>query len=60
LDSSQDEMSKDELFIIIAKLRDDHGEDFKRWYDQAAYPDVEDYCEIGFLISRFFEGSTSL
>jgi len=53
-------MSKDELFIIIAKLRDEHGEAFKRWYDQADYPTVEDYCEIGFLISRFFEGSTSL
>jgi hypothetical protein len=49
-------MSRDELFIVIAKLGEEHGEEFKRWYDQANLRDVEDYCEIGFLISRFFEG----
>ena len=53
-------MTKDELFIIIAKLQAEHDEEFERWYDQAKLSDVENYCEIGFVLSRFFEGSTAL
>jgi hypothetical protein len=53
-------MTRDELFIVIAKLKNEHGETFDRWYDSANFRDVEDYCEIGFLISRFFEGTSAL
>jgi hypothetical protein len=47
-------MTTNELFATITKLREEHGEEFKRWYDQAAFRDVEDYCEIGYLVSRFW------
>jgi hypothetical protein len=53
-------MTRDELFILLAKLRDEHGEAFEKWYDNANYPDIKHYCETGFLIERFFEGSTAL
>jgi hypothetical protein len=53
-------MSRDELLIAVAKLRDEHGEAFKRWYDSAAYQDVEHYCEIGYLVENFFEGSSAI
>ena len=53
-------MTRDELFIVIAKLKEEHGEAFEKWYDQANFPDIEDYCETGFVLSRFFEGSSAL
>ena len=45
-------MTRKEFFALIARLREEHGADFERWYDQANYPDIKEYCEIGFLLCR--------
>jgi hypothetical protein len=46
-------MTQEEFNAILTRLRKKHGEKFKRWYETANYPDIEHYCEIGFLLSRF-------
>ena len=47
-------MTSQELFDTISKLREEHGKEFERWYDTANYPAIENYCEIGFLVSRYW------
>lgn len=47
-------MSERELFKLVEKLRAEYGAAFKTWYDFANYPDIEHYCEIGWLLSRHY------
>jgi hypothetical protein len=46
-------VSRDKIEAITDNLRQQHSEDFKRWYDSANFIDVEYYCKIGWLLSHY-------
>jgi hypothetical protein len=47
-------LTPEELRALIYKLREEHREDFTRWYDTANFPDIEDCCEVGYLLRPYF------
>ena len=47
-----DKDAYEKLLTELAQAHTDHWADFKRWYDHADFPTIEDYCEMGYLISR--------
>ena len=55
-------MTKEEYKALLAELevaRVAHREQFKRWYEFANFPTIEDYCEVGWLIDRVLGPSDS-
>jgi hypothetical protein len=49
-------MTKDEWEKFETELeqaRQEHGKTYDQWYETANYPDIQDYCRDGYLISRF-------
>jgi hypothetical protein len=47
-------MNRIELFKAIDELRKEHPGEFDRWYETANFPGIEECCEIGWLILRYF------
>lgn len=46
-------ISQNELTAVVDNLRVQYHEAFKRWYSSANFPDVEFFCEVGWLLMHY-------
>ena len=43
----------DKFQAELQQLRTEHHKDYEKWYEFANYPDIQDYCETGYLINLY-------